>query len=470
MKRRAGALAAVCLALGLAGVARAGEVLSTYALVAQDNQNGRTVLLVRAIVEGAQAECPAITVDGQDKAARSRVNPDAGRFPVTVCEVVVATDATVAVAGQDVPTLSGLAGNTLRVAAFGDTGCNPEQDCATDWPFPALAADAAAQHPDVVIHLGDYDYRGTPSRRSADAPRVYDGCVPGEGQSYVSLADLTNWQNWQDDFFAPAAPLLRAAPWVAVRGNHELCSRGGEGWFFFLDPHSILLDPLRGEPRCDAPVVTTQPYSISVGSLDLVVLDDTDGCEIDVWQDLAAFDYQVRTLAPDLAQAATLADEAGGPVWLLSHRPLWSAFVGKAGEAMSDGSEAWQRALDAALDGSLPESVVMLLSGHAHEAQALVFDGPRPPQLIIGNGGTRLDNNEIALPVSARFDGLAGSGWVVSPPSTPAAHGYLAAEVEDALHWEGTVTSHAGATSAPLLLMTCELPIRDGGLCVPSAP
>lgn len=469
MRRRAGALAAFCLALGLAGVACAGEVLSTYALVAQDPQSGRTVLLVRAIVDGDGAACPVVTVDGKDVPARTRSNPDAARFPVTVCEVVAATGATVTVAGEPVPTLAHLSGGPLRVAAFGDTGCNPEQDCAADWPFPALAADAAAQHPDVVIHLGDYDYRGTPSRRSADAPRVYDGCVPGEGEDYVSLADLANWQNWQADFFAPAEPLLRAAPWVAVRGNHELCSRGGEGWFFFLDPHSNLLDPLRGEPRCDAPVVTTQPYRVSVGSLDLVVLDDTDGCDVGAWQDLEAFDYQVRTLAPDLLEAAVLADDAGGPVWLLSHRPLWSAFVGKAGEAMSDGSLAWQRALDAALDGDLPESVVMLLSGHVHEAQALVFDGPRPPQLVIGNGGTRLDSNLVALPVSGRFGGLAGSGWVVSPPSTPAAHGYLDAVVADASHWEGTVTSHAGATAAPLLLMTCELPIRDGGLCVPPA-
>jgi hypothetical protein len=470
MKRRAGALAAFCLAVGLAGVARAGEVLSTYALVAQDPKSGSTVLLVRSIVAGAQAACPSITVDGQDMAARTRLNPDAARFPVTVCEVAVAADATVALAGQNVPTFSGLSGDTLRIAAFGDTGCNPEQDCASEWPFPALAADAAAQHPDLVIHLGDYDYRGTPSRRSADAPRVYDGCVPGEGESYVSLADLANWQNWQADFFVPAAPLLRAAPWVAVRGNHELCSRGGDGWFFFLDPHSVLLDPLRGEQRCDVPVVTMQPYSVSVGGLDLVVADTSDGCDVDAWQDLQDFDYQVRTLAPDLAQAGALANGAGSPVWLLAHRPIWSAFVGKEGETMSDGSETWQRTLDAALGGSLAEGVVMLLSGHMHEAQALVFDGPRPPQLIIGNGGTRLDNNVIALPVSARFDGLAGSGWVVSPPSTPAAHGYLAAEVDDALHWQGTVTSHAGATAAPLLLMTCELLMRDGGLCVPPAP
>ena len=44
-----------------------------------------------------------------------------------------------------------------------------------------------------------------------------------------------NWAVWQNDFFDPAAPLLAAAPWVLVRGNHELCRRGGHGWFRFLD-------------------------------------------------------------------------------------------------------------------------------------------------------------------------------------------------------------------------------------------
>ena len=29
--------------------------------------------------------------------------------------------------------------------------------------------------------------------------------------------------------------LLATAPWILLRGNHEDCSRAGEGWFRFLD-------------------------------------------------------------------------------------------------------------------------------------------------------------------------------------------------------------------------------------------
>src|SRR4029077_15152285 len=39
------------------------------------------------------------------------------------------------------------------------------------------------------------------------------------------------------DFFKPAEPLLLAAPWVMVRGNHENCfGKNGDGWFFLLQP------------------------------------------------------------------------------------------------------------------------------------------------------------------------------------------------------------------------------------------
>ena len=32
--------------------------------------------------------------------------------------------------------------------------------------------------------------------------------------------------SWRADFLAPASPLLAAAPWVMVRGNHDECARG----------------------------------------------------------------------------------------------------------------------------------------------------------------------------------------------------------------------------------------------------
>ena len=58
------------------------------------------------------------------------------------------------------------------------------------------------------------------------------------------------WPAWRDDFFMPAARLMKTAPWLLVRGNHELCSRAGPGWFYLLDPASALLGGARIQESC----------------------------------------------------------------------------------------------------------------------------------------------------------------------------------------------------------------------------
>src|SRR5262249_37597941 len=52
-----------------------------------------------------------------------------------------------------------------RILVIGDTGCRLKgslvQPCndMQQWPFPALAQQAAKLNPDLVIHVGDYLYR-----------------------------------------------------------------------------------------------------------------------------------------------------------------------------------------------------------------------------------------------------------------------------------------------------------------------
>jgi len=467
-RRRLLCAVAACLALVLLALpVRAADAVQAFSVVASDTMHGGTVLLVRAIAEGAGSACPSFVVNGAAVEGRTRTNPDAERFPITVCEVVAPLDATVTVDGLPAPTLAGHDGGDLHVAMLGDSGCKggDKQDCANQWPLPAIAAAAAAGNPDLVIHMGDYDYRGTPSRRAAGEPRVYDGCVPSD-DVYVSLADLSDWASWKADLFDAARPLLDAAPWVVVRGNHELCSRAGDGWFFLLDPRSALLDPLHGAPGCTADVVQTRPYPLQVAGLALVVLDNADGCDAAAWQDEAAFAYQTRLFAPLWQEAAWLAEQADGPVWLLTHRQTWSANLLSNGDFF-DGSRAWQLSQEAALPDGLPATIALVVSGHVHEGQALVFEGERPPHLILGNGGVALDTNTIPLPVDHDIHHLPATGWVLALPDTPSGHGYLSAIVRDAAHWSGTIPGFAPdgtATAEPLL--TCTMPLRDGEFCV----
>jgi hypothetical protein len=187
--------------------------------------------VVRAITADA---CPNVVFDGREIAtkARSEINQkfdgaDPAFFPVRVCEVRVP-------AGAIAGTLEGKAlpiarPNPRRIVVVGDTGCrvkvgDPIQACndSKSWPFSRIAAAAAAARPDLVIHVGDYAYRESP-------------CPAGEEAKCAGSPEPFGWEAWKADFFKPAKPLLEAAPWIMVRGNHELCERAGNGWFRFLD-------------------------------------------------------------------------------------------------------------------------------------------------------------------------------------------------------------------------------------------
>jgi hypothetical protein len=197
-------------------------------------------LLVRVILAGDR-DCkdvafrPGIHIP---LTMEARSNPDKEAFPVTLCEGVVVDEADKAVTFQDGKTIAWDGLQQLKhVAVVGDSGCDNTKDVAQDcestktWPFREVASAAAGEgagsrRPDMVIHVGDYRYR----------------------TATTGISD--NWRNWYADFFAPAEPLLLAAPWVMLRGNHENCFKGnGDGWFFFLQPLSDLGARFSQAPR-----------------------------------------------------------------------------------------------------------------------------------------------------------------------------------------------------------------------------
>ena len=152
-------------------------------------------------------------------------------FPVLTC------DATLPVGARSAT----LAGRTLplpepeikKIVVIGDTGCrmktadNYFQSCndSEKWAFREMVESAAAQKPDLVLHVGDYHYR---ENACPDGNKECGGSPWGYG-----------WDTWKADFFDPATALLKAAPWVMVRGNHETCVRAGQGWWRFMDPRAV---------------------------------------------------------------------------------------------------------------------------------------------------------------------------------------------------------------------------------------
>jgi hypothetical protein len=303
--------------------------------------------------------------------------------------------------------------NPRRIVVLGDSGClgGTDQDCGRDWYFADLARFAAARNPDLVIHVGDYNYRGTNCV-------AYDGCCTynPENCGYPNCGDT--WPMWEADGFAPAAPLLAAAPWVLVRGNHELCSRAGRGFHRYLDPRSP-------PPSCAAnPVedpIYTPPYALYLGDrLRLLVLDSADACD----ELSARSSDQVPVYRAQFAQLASLAASGTtAQTWLIVHRPLWGILRDVAGR-----STVLNYTLEQASGNQLPAAISLVLSGHEHLFQAVTFVEPGvAPALLVGTGGTELDD-PTQVPERVENVPVSPHGPTIDVAVTVHDHGYLLME------------------------------------------
>lgn len=355
------------IALFTAASAFAAELPAPWVELGADG-----ALSVRAATPPGSA-CPTVSADGAAVAAVPRGAPD-GAFPVQICEArVPAATARLNLEGVALPTVPA---PVRRIAVIGDTGCRlagrAVQDCRDPaaWPFPGIAKAAAARRPDLVIHLGDYYYREKP------CPAGHAGCAGSpHGDS---------WQTWRADLFDPAAPLFAAAPWVVVRGNHELCRRGGPGWFRLLDPYPAALAQADCADR-------TEPYVVSAGGLDLLLFDSADADDfLSLPDKVAAYAGQ---LTPLLAKAPPHA-------WLLTHRPVWAMAQGDLSGLVTNQTE------QAAIRGHVPAALDLVLSGHLHDFISYEFGPERPAQLIVGTGGDTLLALGRAPIVGAEIDGM----------------------------------------------------------------
>ncbi|WP_283471550.1 metallophosphoesterase [Methylosinus trichosporium] len=351
-------LAAVC-AFALEATTPA-DAASSY-VWAQFTTGG---LQARAVTR--DAACPPAQIDGVAAAMTPRASPDAD-FPILVCTLDLPRSAgRVSVDGA---ALALPPPRVDRLVVIGDTGCRLKglywQECNSpdSWPFAHIATSAAATAPGLVLHVGDYYYRES-------------ACPPLRG-SCAGSPHGDNWASWEADFFAPAAPLLAAAPFVFVRGNHENCERGRRGWARLLSP-----TPYLG----DACALREPSYSVDLGGPTLVVMDNT-----------AAEDRAVdAALAPDFARELTAAEAIRGPVWYAFHKPIYSTIRVTAGATIGD-----NKTLGEAARAGLPSNVQALLSGHLHTFQAASYVEDYPIQIVAGHGGDAMD-----LFMPANFDGL----------------------------------------------------------------
>ncbi|HEX7759189.1 MAG TPA: metallophosphoesterase [Caulobacteraceae bacterium] len=352
------ALAGLVAALSLAGMARAAETPSAWVEVTG------TGAQVRAVT--SEATCPVLRVDGRRRVMAERAGPS-DAFPNRVCAASLPRGArAVSLHGHALPIPKA---RPNRLVILGDSGCRLKgplvQNCndpVAGWPFARVSALAAKQKPDLVIHVGDYYYRETP-------------CPAGEAKCAGSpFGD--KWDTWKAEVFAPAAPLLAAAPWVFARGNHEDCHRGGAGWF-------RLLDASREVRACPA---QSDTFAVEIGGARLMIVDSADPDDFKVIPDQEAA-FAARLDAMDRLRK-------GEPAWLVTHRPIWT--IERKDIALSDGlGNVNERA---AVKGRDLKGVDLVLVGHVHNFTSLDFGAAHPPELIVGTGGDMQDPNDLPPP------------------------------------------------------------------------
>ncbi|MDE2301095.1 MAG: metallophosphoesterase, partial [Sphingomonadales bacterium] len=262
-----------------------------------------------------------------------------------------------------------------RIVVIGDTGCRLKAadrvwqacDQPDRWPFAGIAARAAALHPDMVLHVGDYLYRENP------CPAGVEGCA-GANWGYGEAG-------WRADFLDPAAPLLAAAPWTMVRGNHEECARAGEGWWRLLDPHRLIAGRDCTDPAQDRAGNHGAPYAVDLGGRDRLVVLDLVALAAARPGDPGPVD----DLRGDVGRIAALTAGARSR-FVTAHYPLNAVLWASGGtDAVTIGGKV-AAALGA---GALPD-VRAMFAGHIHFFQYARFTD-RPSQLVTGFSGTEED-------------------------------------------------------------------------------
>jgi hypothetical protein len=213
------------------------------------------------------------------------------------------------------------------------------------------------------------------------------------------------------------------------------------------------------------PVIAVPPYRVDAGPLDVVVMDTTLAC------DAANSPEFTEMFAAQFERLTGIVRDK--PTWLVSHRPIWAVVKAgkrhkkspeKAVQKVVDTNKTLQLALRLGNGGALPPSVGLVLSGHMHRFQSVTFASKRPPVLIVGDGGTKLDTERPTGPFVAAIDGETAR--VLSENM----FGYLATTVaRDGSWrgaWHGTVTHRKKGTMSRKKAVCGSDPLRSGSLCV----
>jgi len=330
-----------------------------------------------------------------------------------------------------------------RIVIIADTGCrmkaseNAFQDCndSSAWPYAEIAKRAAEQKPDLVVHIGDIHYRESP------CPAQRSGCA---NSPWGYGADA-----WKADFFEPSAPLLRVAPWLFVRGNHEVCARAGQGWFRYIDAQPWQENRSCNEPEFDALADYSKPYIFSINALtQFLVFDSSATTGKRLEKTSTTFkNYQRQLIGLD-----SLLNKNKKTVFL-SHHPLLAIAPGRAdSNAIAGGNKGLLSVFEEMYqDHLIPKNIDYLMHGHIHAFEALSFLSPHPASFVLGNSGSAYEG---VLPETVSAGLEVASGAKVSQFYSHSDYGFSLLEIsdKDQAPWKLTAFDRKGNS-----IFLCEL-------------
>jgi hypothetical protein len=357
------------------------------------------VFSIRAVVMSGQ-ECPdPPTIDDTraDQPWQTRKPDTTGRSAkfaqIRVCEMrLSATPKTIKFPGSEPMSINWELdnGGPMSIALFGDTGCRgkPSQPCDRDWTFQSVAESAARAGPGLVVHLGDY---------------LYD---PADD----------SWDDWDKYFFEPAKALLRTAPFIFVRGNHENCLTTSQ-WagfeLFFGD---------RFSNQCAQEFAAAKykhefdrPYAIDLKKALRLIVGDSSGAFVLEQSDVLGNNCKSPAeLCNKIIERfweiskLTLPD---GENWLATQVPIFAVEKLPGNKLAHDGDKLARGGNVALAAENIPKPSAMMLaawtawrknspttsplarifSGDLHLMQ-VIRPKDQPSQITIGTGGVRLDS------------------------------------------------------------------------------
>lgn len=482
--------------IALASVASTGQQYGSYVILGQ-SPAGDNVAIARTVID-TNLTCPTVSAQGDTATTSMITRENPNNFSVLVCEALIGFDQTYQINFSDQSiTLPMAKSNPVNIQVFGDSGCK-EKDCAIGTPaepFKSLADAGAAEKPDLVLHMGDFNYRGTSgktyfSQRNAsgqieqslqwpydagDGLSQADHCGQDPGTPYYSQSATNSnrpdiWRNWNDDLFMSGQNLMAAAPWITARGNHELCSRAGPGYFYFMDANTNLTD---GGQQLSCPLpdinksalqntVQTPSYKVSFNNLDIVVVDSANACDSYADSPFEAVYRKTFAEVTDLVSGSgasssglTSTSTPNKNTWLVTHRPIWGVEPYETGSTACSADNQYacinqmmQQAIAAQPAKALPENIELVISGHMHKFESVSFsDEDRPANLIVGPSGVSLASGQPYGKAKVEVDGLnaqivSTSNQIQFEGDSYSAFGFLTMQLaSDGSNWQAQLVN-----------------------------